>query len=250
MNPLVSVIIPSYNTSDTLKYAIESIINQTYDSFEILITDDNSKQEHYSSLVTLANQYSQVKLFRLEENSGPAVARNRSIRQAEGRFIAFLDADDLWEPTKLEEQVKFMLENDIALSYTSYSTVDEQGHNLGRLVQCPSKVSYHKMLKNNYIGCLTAMYDREKLGKIYMPEIKKRQDWALWLSILKTTPYALGIQKPLAKYRVRENSVSRNKFNLIKYNWKIYNEVEGFSAIKSMFYMIRFFFFYFLKKVN
>ena len=244
----ISIITPTYNSKIFINQTIQSILNQTYKNWELLITDDCSTDGTWELLLKYQKQDERIKVFRLEKNSGPGVARNNSIKHAQGRFIAFCDSDDQWKPDKLEKQLQFKLENDLALSFSSYDVIDEEDNLIGE-VTAPGKVTYKTMLCNNYIGCLTAMYDTQKLGKMYMPEIRKRQDWALWLSILKKVPYALSIPEKLAIYRARRKSISANKIDLIRYNWNIYRNVEKISVFKSIFLLGQFMFYYFKKKI-
>lgn len=248
MKYLISIVTPSYNASQYIAETITSIKNQTYINWELLITDDCSMDSTWQVINKFAQNDDRIKVFRLDKNSGPGVARNNSIKHALGRYIAFCDSDDQWIPDKLEKQIQFMQENDLALSYSSYKVIDEEGKEQG-YVAAPRKVTYQTMLRNNYIGCLTVMYDTSKVGKVYMPEIRKRQDWALWLSMLKKVPYALGIQENLAIYRDRSKSISSNKLDMIKYNWNVYRKAEGFSTIKATFYFARFLLYYIKKKI-
>ena len=243
---VVSIICPTYNSVMYLADTIESIINQTYSNWELLITDDCSTDITWQLLQEYANKDKRIKVFQLTKNSGPGIARNNSIQHSTGRFIAFCDSDDQWLQNKLEKQINFMLEKDCALSFSSYKIIDEVGIPQG-YVQAKTMVDYSTMLKNNYIGCLTAIYDTNKIGKLLLEDIRKRQDWALWLSILKKTDKAYGIIDPLAIYRKRSNSISSNKIALLKYHWVIYNEIEGFSKLKSCFLLIQYLFFYFKK---
>ena len=158
---------------------------------------------------------------------------------AEGRYIAFLDADDLWMPEKLEKQLKFIKDNDLAFTYSSYGLIDEDGNDLGSFMTKES-ISYDGMLKTCSVGCLTAIYDTKKLGKLYMPNILKRQDYGLWLKILKEVGESKGILEPLAIYRLVNNSVSSNKIKASLYQWKIYREVEKLSFIKSLYYFVHY----------
>ena len=244
---LVSIITPTYNSLQFIADTIQSILNQTYTNWELLITDDCSTDGTWELLQKYQNQDDRIKIFRLEKNSGSGVARNNSIKNAQGRFIAFCDSDDQWLPDKLSKQIFFMKKKDCALSYSSYKVIDEFGNNQGQVLS-KEKVDYKIMLRNNYIGCLTAMYDTQKVGKLYMPEIRKRQDWALWLKILKMTDTAYGIRETLAIYRKHNNSVSTNKIKLIKYNYEIYRNIENFSLIKSLAKIFVFFFYYFRAK--
>jgi len=246
--PLVSIVTPTFNSEKFIDATIQSIQKQTFTNWELLITDDCSTDNTWQLLKSYQKEDNRIKNFRLEKNSGPGVARNNSIKQAVGRFIAFCDSDDQWNPDKLEKQLALMLEKDCALSFSSYSIIDDDGNHKRNII-AKDAVDYRTMLRNNYIGCLTAMYDTEKVGKMYMPKIRKRQDWALWLSILKKSDKAFGMKEPLAVYRDRSDSISTNKFNLLKYNRAVYREVEGFSKFKSNFLMLRFLYYYFSSKI-
>lgn len=246
---LVSIITPTYNSEIYIQECISSIISQSYQHWELLITDDASSDDTIKSIQTFAARDSRIKLFRLEHNSGAAVARNHSIKHAKGRFIAFCDSDDLWKPTKLEKQIAFMIREDSAFSYTSYDCINEDGTSLSG-IDCTSVLTYKDLLKNNYIGCLTAIYDVEKLGKRYMPLLRKRQDWALWLQLLKECDEAKGLQERLADYRERSSSISSNKMEMLKYNWLIYHRIEGFGKIRATFQLFLFMIYYIQKKLE
>ena len=202
----------------------------------MIIVDDISLDSSNEIIEEFIKKDSRIKLIKLEKNSGPAVARNKAIEEAKGRYIALLDSDDLWHPEKLSKQITFMQENEIALSYTRYYSVEEESGEIIDQTNIPEKVDYNELLKQNIIGCLTAVYDTKKLGKVYMPEIQKRQDFALWLDILKRVPYAHGIEEPLAYYRVRKTSVSSNKLLASTYNWKLYREIEKLPWYKAIYY--------------
>ena len=244
----VSIITPTYNSSQFICETIDSILNQSYIHWELLITDDCSNDNTWDILLKYAKKDSRIKIFGLDKNSGAGIARNNSIKEASGKYIAFCDSDDIWLPNKLECQINFMEKNNYDLSFSSCSKINEQRKHLGE-IKAKNKVSYKIMLRNNYIPCLTAMYNVHTLGKQYMSEIRKRQDWALWLKILKQTNFAYGIQEPLAQYRIREKSLSSSKLTLLKSNWNIYKNVEGFSKLKSSHCITRFLFFYFLYKI-
>lgn len=234
-DPLVTVVTPSYNSSKFIEKTIQSILNQTYKNWELLIVDDCSTDDSYAVVKNYADKDKRIHLIKLEQNSGAAVARNTGIKAANGRFIAFLDSDDTWLPEKLSEQVSFMLKNDYILTYTQYHQVDENG-NLLKHLNFPLKVSYHELLKTCVIGCLTVMYDTDKIGKIYFPLIRKRQDFALWLKILKIVPYAYCLPLDLASYTVRKDSISSNKLKAAQYNWYLYRNIEGLNFFKSLYY--------------
>lgn len=236
MRDLVSIITPSYNSEKYIQETIESVIAQSYDTWEMIIVDDVSDDNSNMIIEEYMKQDSRVKLITLEKNSGPAVARNRAIGEARGRYIAFLDTDDLWVPQKLEKQISFMQEHDLALSYTAYYQIEESSGEIIDQISVSKKVNYGELLKQNIIGCLTAIYDTKKIGKVYMPNILRRQDFGLWLKILKKIPYAYGIDEPLAYYRIRSSSVSSNKILASKYNWKLYREVEKLPLYKAIYY--------------
>lgn len=232
---LVSIITPSFNSEDYIKKTIDSVIAQTYENWELIISDDFSSDATREIIKKYAKKDDRISYIFLEKNSGAAISRNKAIEMAKGRFIAFLDSDDTWNPEKLQIQIKFMLDNDVAFSYTSFTRVTETGEKIKKS-KIKNKVKYNDLLKSNSIGCLTAVYDTKMIGKVYMPEIRRRQDLGLWLKILKKTEYAYGIDKELAKYTVRRNSISSKKTIAARYTWKLYREVEKINFIKSMYY--------------
>ncbi len=239
MNELVSIITPSYKSEKFISDTIETVLNQTYQNWEMIIVDDKSPDNSNKIIEQYVKKDSRIKLIKLEKNSGPAMARNKAIEKAQGRYIAFLDADDLWKSEKLEKQIKFMQENELVFTYSSYDLIDEDGKGLGTFIT-KEEISYKEMLKTCSVGCLTAIYDTQKLGKVYMPLILKRQDYGLWLKILKEIKMTQGILEPLATYRILENSVSSNKFKAAQYQWKIYREVEKLDIFFSMYYFIHY----------
>jgi glycosyltransferase involved in cell wall biosynthesis len=239
MNNIVSIITPSYNSEKFIKDTIGSVLSQTYKNWEMIIVDDVSLDNSNEIIEEYCKKDSRIKLIKLAKNSGPAVARNRAIQEAKGRYIAFLDADDLWMSEKLEKQIKFMTDNDLAFTYSSYGLIDEYGNDLGSF-RTKESITYYDMLKTCSVGCLTAIYDTNKIGKVYMPNILKRQDYGLWLKILKEIGSTKGILEPLATYRILENSVSSNKIKAASYQWKIYREVEELNIFQSIYYFIQY----------
>jgi len=231
--PLISVITPVFNSVNFIVEAINSVRNQSYLNWEMVITDDHSDDKTVEIIERLMIEDSRIKLFKLDVNLGAGVARNTSILNSKGDFIAFLDSDDQWLPTKLEEQVKFMIKNKYTFSFTSYLPMKENGTETNRVVISREKVSMRDMRMTNYIGCSTAMYNVEVIGKKYMPEIRKRQDYGLWIDLISETGFAYGLKEALTKYRVRENSVSSNKVLLIKWMWNFYREVLLMSRIRA-----------------
>ena len=233
---LVSVIMPTYNSSKFVAESINSILNQTYLNFELLITDDCSSDETVSILKNFEKRYLNIKVFSLAINSGAGVARNNSIKEAKGRFIAFCDSDDIWLPNKLEIQVNFMVSNNLSFTYSNYKIYEFD--NYKSKVKPPLMLKYDNLLNKNYIGCLTVMYDESVTGKMYMPLLRNRQDWGFWLLIIKRTGVAIGINQELAIYNIRNSSISRNKFNLIRYHFKIYRDLLGLGFIHSIYRLI------------
>lgn len=247
---LVSIITPTYNSESFIQDLIQAVTAQTYQNWELLITDDCSSDGTCQVIERFMAKDARIKLFRLEQNSGAGVARNNSIKQAQGRYIAFCDSDDRWLPNKLEQQLQFMQERNCALSYTSYLTCTESGEINGR-VQCLKEISYPMIIRDNGIGCLTAVYDASKIGKFYMPTIRKRQDWCLWIKIIKVSGTAQGLQEDLAIYRLRANSISSNKVSMLKYNFAVYHEALGFSRVVSALLLFGYFLpYYFYKKLK
>ena len=213
----VSIITPVFNRYDKLIATINSVQKQTFRDYEHIIIDDSSTDPLPNELEELISNDKKITFIKRSWNAGPAVTRNRGIDKAKGRFIAFLDADDLWHPEKLEKQIGFMLKNNFALTYTSFDIIDSNGKKVGKRT-APKKLNYKDILKCNKIGCLTAIYDSNILGKVYMPNIDKRQDMGLWLKILKKTDAAFGItNQSLARYRVGGTSLSSNKLTVLKY---------------------------------
>lgn len=243
---LVSIITPTYNSVNYIEETIHSIANQTYSKWELLITDDCSTDGTWNLLKQYAVKDDRIKIFRLEKNSGPGIARNNSIKNARGHFIAFCDSDDSWFPEKLEKQINFMVANDYDFTYTNYIIINDYNEKEG-VFNSPNKLGYSQMLKNDYIGCLTVMYNAKKLGKHMMPSIRKRQDWALWLELLKKTSFAYGIGEELAFYKKRDDSISANKIKLLKYIWSVYRDLERLPLYKSLYYMLTFPFNYYVK---
>ncbi len=238
MQEKVSIITPLYNSGKFVSETIESVLVQTYTNWEMLIVDDCSSDDGAEIVKKYCEKDSRIKYIKLEKNSGAAVARNKAIKLAQGDYIAFLDSDDLWKKEKLEKQIKFMKEKDCAFSFTEYETIDEEGNKNNILIKVPnSPIGYRRYLLTTPIGCLTAMYDVKKIGKFYMPLIRKRQDAGLWLKILKKGVKAYPIKENLAEYRIVKNSISSNKVNLIKHQWKLYREVEKLFLLEGLFYL-------------
>lgn len=233
--PLVSVIMPTYNCGNYIAESIRSVQAQTLKEWELLIVDDCSDDNTEQVVQQFLDKDNRIFYQKLSKNSGPAVARTEALKKSKGRYIAFLDSDDLWFPQKLKSQIAFMQENEVDFSCTAYCQMDENGNSLSVALYPPEKTDYNKMLQlSNPIGNLTVMYNREKLGIYEVPNIKKRNDFALWLKILHDAPYCAGMQQVLASYRIRTNSVSSNKLAQAKYHWQLYRMVEKLSLFKSL----------------
>jgi teichuronic acid biosynthesis glycosyltransferase TuaG len=245
----VSIIVPTYNSSKFVIETLNSITNQTYKNWELLITDDCSTDNTVAIINSYIKNDKRIKLFKFDTNRGAGAARNHSIKMAKGRYIAFCDSDDQWKVNKLELQLNFMVKNNIVLSYSGYDVIGENAKYI-RTIYPPKFITFRKIMSNNYIGCLTAIYDSEKIGKQYMPLTRKRQDWVLWITILKKIKKTEGITTSLAVYRLRSNSISRNKFNLIRHNWNVYNKVLGYNKFKSVLLLLNFLIHYAIKVIK
>ena len=239
MDNIVSIITPLYNSETLIEQTIESVLRQTYKDWELIVIDDASSDGSAKIAESFATNDERIKLIKLDSNKGPAAARNRGIKEASGRYIAFLDSDDLWYEEKLYKQLKFMKKNSYAFTYTGFEKINEVGKVIGTAFPYKEEVCYYDLLKSNHIGCLTAMIDLKILGhKMYMPDIQKRQDQGLWLDILKRIDKAYCLNKVLGKYRIRKDSISINKITNIKFQWQLYRELEKLNIIQSFYYML------------
>lgn len=232
---VVSIITPMYNSEKYIGRAITSVLSQTYPYWEMIIVDDCSSDKSTQIVEEFAEQDSRVKLIVLDQNSGAAVTRNTAIENASGRYIAFLDSDDLWYENKLKLQLKFMEENNYAFVFGCYEKINEEGQ-LVSVATVSKKVGYSDLLKLTNIGCLTVIYDTSVLDKQYMPLIRKRQDLGLWLKLLKLVPYGYGMKQVLAQYQLRSDSISANKFVAAQYTWKLYRDVEKLNFLLALYY--------------
>lgn len=226
---------PSYNSAAYIEESIKSVLSQTYSNWELLITDDGSTDASIEVIRRYVAIDNRIKFFSSPGNQGAGAARNNSIKNAVGRFIAFLDSDDIWHPEKLQKQLKFMNGGNYAFTYTAYQKFNSKG--LLGVVKPPNKTTYSKLLKSNVIGCLTVIYDRELLGKRFMPQIRKRQDMALWLELLECCKEAHGLTESLAFYRV-DSGMTKNKFSVLRSQWLLYRETLNLGLCKSFFYFI------------
>lgn len=236
---LVSIITPSYDSEAFIEQMINSVLAQTYHNWELIIVDDLSPDASNKVVEKYLSHDSRINLIKLTNNSGAAVARNKAIEVAKGRYIAFLDSDDCWMPNKLEVQISYMKKHNTPFSYSGYEVISEDDKLISS-VTVPEKVSYFELLKTNYIGCLTAIYDTSIFGKVFMPLIRRRQDFGLWLTLLTKVDYAYGINQPLAKYRIRKGSISSNKLTTSLYTWRLYREVEKLNLLVASYYFFHY----------
>lgn len=242
MSELVSIITPTYNTEKFITETLKSVQNQTYQNWEMILVDDASTDETVKIIQDFAEKDSRIKLFKLEKNSGNGFARNIALEKAVGKYIAYLDADDLWFPNKLEKQIQFLKENNLPFTFSFYDCIDEEGNSLNRRVEAPVNLTYDELFFCNYVGNLTAIYDADYFGKIIIEATQKRQDWRLWLTILKQIQVTKPVPESLAFYRIRKDSISSSKFKLIKHNFGVYREFHGFNFVFSVLLMVRFLF--------
>ncbi len=232
-SPLISIIMPSYNSAHTIIRSIESVLQQNYSHWELLITDDCSTDNTVELVQTIALNDPRITLEVNPVNSGAGFSRNKSINRSKGKYIAFLDADDIWLPTKLSIQVEYMERTGVLFTYAAYQKFSNE--KLGGVVRVPKKVTHNQLLRGCVVGCLTAMFNAEVLGRQTMPLIRKRQDLGLWLKLLTICDEAHGIQEVLARYRT-DTGMSQNKLNAARYQWRLYRDVVGLNLGQCLWY--------------
>lgn len=239
-NLKVSIITPIYNCEKFLPKTIECVINQTYTDWEMLLVDDCSPDNSAKIIKKYAKDDNRIKYFKLDKNSGATIARNKALEESKGRFIAYLDADDLWKSEKLEKQVEFMLKNNYPFTCTDYEKIDESGKSLNKIVKIPKKVNYNLFLRNTIIQTVGVMVDTKLTGKelLKMPNIRRRQDAATWCQLLKNGFDCYEVPENLSYYRVVKNSLSSNKFKAVKTNWYWYRKIEKLPLWKACYCFI------------
>ena len=233
---MISIITPCHNAQATIKETINSVLSQTYRDWELIIIDDCSTDNSATIILDFVKNDSRIKYLKTEAPSGsPTLPRNIGIENATGRYIAFLDSDDAWLPDKLEKQLRVFEDERVAIAFSDYEKMSEDGERNNRIVKAPLKVDYKQLLRGNVIGCLTAIYDTAKVGKMYfIPHT--HEDYILWLSILKKGFVAVNTGTVEALYRVRRHSVSSNKWKVLSWQWDIYRNVEKVGLLKAMYY--------------
>lgn len=248
MSELVSIIMPSYNTAKYIAETIQSVLAQSYKNWELLIVDDCSTDET-DDVVRPYLTDERIRYLKNEKNSGAAVSRNRALREAKGKWIAFLDSDDLWLPEKLGKQINFMEKNGYHFSYTNYAEIDTEDNRNGITVTGPKKITKAGFFNYCWPGCLTVMYDAEAIGLIQIADIKKNNDYAMWLKVCKKADCYL-LNEELGLYRRgRVGSVSTQSIKtMIGWHYKLYREAEGQNPVAAVFNTGRNLMFGFYKK--
>ena len=242
MSYLVSIITPSYNSEKFIAETIRSVQNQSYTNWEMIIVDDCSSDRTESIISDFINDDPRISFYQLQKNSGAGVARNQAVDLAKGRYIAFLDSDDLWKPEKLQKQIDFLSLNNAPFSFSFYECIDESGAPLNLRVEAPKKLHYWQLFFCNFVGNLTGVYDTHFFGKIPISNIRKRQDWMVWLTVLKKIKTAEPIPDSLAFYRVRKDSISSAKWRFVQHNFTVYRQFDHFNVFVSLCCMVGFLF--------
>ena len=240
MSALVSIITPSYNSARFINECVSSVLEQTYANWELIIVDDASDDNSRELIRNIAVRDKRIKFVFLTENIGVAGARNIALEKSKGRYIAFLDSDDVWKKEKLSKQVQFMQSHDVSFSFSSYEPMSENGLKIFKEIKAPLKIDYNSFLKNTIIGCLTVVLDKDKIGDFKMPNLRTSQDMALWLSIMRGGVIAYGIQKSLAYYRIVETSNTANKLKVAKGVWNVYRIQEELGYLRSAWYFLNY----------
>lgn len=239
-NGLVSVIIPVYNAEKFIGETVESVIAQTYKNIEIVIVDDCSKDSSEIIIKRLKSTYSNIIYQRCENNHGAAVARNTALKIAKGQYVAFLDSDDLWQPTKIEKQINLLKAKNLSFCYTAIEMINDIGEVIKSKRNVIELIDYNFLLKNTMIVTSSVIIDRIALGDFQMPLRRSGQDYATWLMLLRKGVVACGINKPLVKYRISNNSLSSNKLKSIGQVWDIQVKEEKIAKVKALFNVVYF----------
>jgi teichuronic acid biosynthesis glycosyltransferase TuaG len=237
----VSIITPLHNSEKFVEETISSVLRQSFKEWELIVIDDHSTDRGYDIVSSMAKADSRIKLYRQKPGRrGAAHARNLAIELASGRYIAFLDSDDIWHSDKLCKQIDYMESANIDFSYTDYGIINASGEASGRLINCPEKINKQDLLKSCPIGCLTVVYNQEVTGSISIPNLQRANDYALWLEIFKKIEFGYGIPEALADYRISNQSLSSKKFQKLFWLFKSYRLVLGKSILRSLYLTVRF----------
>lgn len=234
---LVSIVTPVYNAERFIAETIKSVQNQTYTEWELLLVNDSSSDGSVAVISKLATEDPRIRLVNLAENSGAAVARNAGLAAANGQYIAFVDSDDCWTETKLSDQLAFMQQSGSVFSYTNFALVNEVGEVLKEKVSLPERLTYSGLLKNTAIACSTVVIDREAVGDFTMPLVRKGQDTATWLKLMRERSIAAdGLNKVLNYYRQVEGSISSDRMGALRRTWHTYRYLEQLPLPKAIYY--------------
>lgn len=240
MSELVSIITPSYNSEKFIAETIQSVLEQTYKNWELIVVDDCSIDTTTAIVKEFIDNDSRIHFIRLAKNSGAGVARQTALEKATGKYIAFLDSDDIWKPEKLQKQIEFMQREKQPFAFSFYDCIDEDSKPLQKRIEAPNPLTYNQLFYCNFVGNLTGIYDIDFFGKITISTIRKRQDWMVWLTILQKLKSAKPVPESLAYYRIRKDSLSTSKVKLLKYNYAVYRKHHQFNVVKSLFCMFGF----------
>lgn len=238
--PKISIITPAYNVSVFLPETIESVLQQTYQDWEMIIVDDCSQDDTFGIAKKYSSLDPRIKVFQNDSNCGVAATRNHALDMAQGDYIAFLDSDDMWLPEKLEKQLSFMEKEGCVLTYTKYQNYISETKQRGKIIRAPKKMTAKKVIGNTAIGCLTVMVNRKMVGPFHMPLLKHTEDNCTWYEILSRGYVAVGIQEVLSLYRISNNSMTRKKTNAAKQQWETYRKYYKFSFFKSLYFYTKY----------
>lgn len=233
---MISIITPCYNSGKYIAETIQSVLDQSFENWEWWIVDDNSSDNSVETILKFDD--SRIHLITLDKNTGAAEARNIGLEKASGRFITFLDSDDVWLPHFLETSVNYLIENEEELVYATYKRHDENLEPLLEDFVAEDNITYQRILYNCPIPMLTSMYDSKRIGKVRIPEVDMREDYAMWIEILRKIPKARAIKEPLAIYRIRKSSYSRNKFKILRKQFAVYSKFLNLSLPQSTYYTL------------
>ena len=231
---LVSIVMPVYNSAETLRESVESVSAQTWSQWELLLVDDGSTDSSKTLISELAASDPRIHSLFLKENKGAALARNEAVRIAKGRYIAFLDSDDLWSPTKLDAQMATMKANSAGLVFSDYEWIDSRGRSVGVIVRASDRLDWNRLTWGNDIGLSSALVDRYAVGDPLMPDLRLNHDFALWLDVLRKGHLAVRCPGVLVKYRVLPGSLSQNKLESLRFNWKILLGLQKLSILQTV----------------
>ncbi|WP_316770598.1 glycosyltransferase family 2 protein [Pedobacter frigiditerrae] len=249
MDPLISIITPCYNSADFITPTINSVIDQSYTNWELIVIDDHSKDETCKVVEEFAKQDPRIKLVRLEKNGGVANARNVGLSTVKGKYVAFLDSDDIWLKDKLSRQIGYMEEKKLPMSFCAYNRINEEGKIISKLIEVPKSVNYKQLLSHNVIIFSTSLTLTSAIGELKFKKVG-HEDWIFWLDLFKKCGQGYGINEPLALYRIRSNSVSSNKLKVIGFTWKILRESEKLGLMESIYHFTKYAFATVLKRLK